>query len=351
MTTAALTFGSAFLAFSPTACLIAFFIFQKPQLVIVATTSAFAYLISALFSSLFWLPVPSSIAQGSGLGTLFALVVPGVICQALVRCAFVKVYHHVEGAIRKSVANHERETEAAERRRREREQASSSGTNGADRVGASASGESSAGGDAHAETNALNLQLNDAACGISAGAGYGFMHALFLYGTLLASESGESNAGGTLYQPSCSVMPSLVNGAIIACFFSVLDVVWMMLAFFGMRRRQLYLSELGGGRLASGGALASFLPLPGSFLHGFSEDAKGGNAALGTMVLSHLLASLVLAPNGSSAQNGCLISLPLLVGVSVLSVVLFVRGVRGHFLPEDQRRRIHGMGGDAFHSQ
>ena len=32
-------------------------------------------------------------------------------------------------------------------------------------------------------------------------------------------------------------MPSFPNGTLIACMFSVLDVLWMMLCFFGMRRR------------------------------------------------------------------------------------------------------------------
>jgi hypothetical protein len=71
----------------------------------------------------------------------------------------------------------------------------------------------------HAETNALQLQLNDLSCSLASGCGYAMLHSLFLYGTLIASESGEANSydgggayaggggstghGGTLYQESC----------------------------------------------------------------------------------------------------------------------------------------------------
>ncbi len=71
----------------------------------------------------------------------------------------------------------------------------------------------------YAETNALQLQLNDLSCSLASGCGYALLHSLFLYGTLVASESGEANSydgggayaggggstghGGTLYQESC----------------------------------------------------------------------------------------------------------------------------------------------------
>lgn len=76
---------------------------------------------------------------------------------------------------------------------------------------------------------------------------------------------------------------------------------------------------------------------------GLSDSLAGGNAALGLVAISHLVASLVLAPNGMMEQDGCQVSLPCLGVVVLLVTVFFVRGVKGHYLPEDQRRRIRGL--------
>ena len=217
MTSSSLTFGSILLAFSPSFSLLLLLIFQKPQLVILAVCSAFAYLLSALLSSLTWLIISSidnaingddgSNSMNSSIGTLLALAIPGVICQMFIRCYFVRGYFKVEAVIRKSVAKHEEETLLAQ-----------ADNNNASPSNGNAHNGSSNGGDSHAETNALQLQLNDFSCSLASGCGYAVLHSLFLYGTLLASESGEANSyndgayaggggstghGGTLYQESC----------------------------------------------------------------------------------------------------------------------------------------------------
>jgi len=157
-------------------------------------------------------------------------------------------------------------------------------------------------------------------------------------------------------------MPSLMNGALVGMMFSILDVCWMMLTFFGMRRRrqeqvQLQLQRrqqhqhqqqqqgLGPIRQSGGngiGGIGSTLCDMLSFFKGINDTTQGGNAALGLVLCSHLLASLVLAPNGTM-EDGCKISLPCLGGVVVLVVLLFLRGVKGHFLPVDQRERIQEL--------
>lgn len=137
----------------------------------------------------------------------------------------------------------------------------------------------------------------------------------------------------------------------------------MMLTFFGMRRRSLYgghgndnnnnnMHNPYNGRATASNmttwklsqwkriALESLTFLSPK---GLSDSLSGGNAALGLVFYSHLLASLVLAPNGLMERDGCRISLPCLAGVVVLVGVLFKTGVKGHFLPEDQRRRILGL--------
>jgi len=197
MTSPTLTVGSILIAYSPTFSLLLLLVFQKPQLVILAVCSAFAYLLSALLSSIAWLVTSAIIgnAIGSngdndddsgssgggngGIGTLLALAIPGVLCQMIVRCLFVNGYFRVENVIRRSVAKHEEEEIAA---------ANNASNNNSD------GNSNNNNNNTPSETNALQLQLNDLSCSIASGCGYALLHALFLYGTLLASESGESNS-------------------------------------------------------------------------------------------------------------------------------------------------------------
>ena len=83
----------------------------------------------------------------------------------------------------------------------------------------------------------------------------------------------------------------------------------------------LYSNDNGGSRI--------HLFLEGlSFWKGLPDSLEGGHAALGLVLLSHLGASLVLAPN--MHEGGCQLSLPLLGSVVVLVGILFVRRVRYH---------------------
>eukprot|EP00984_Skeletonema_dohrnii_P028499 scaffold18518_cov50-Skeletonema_dohrnii-CCMP3373.AAC.1 len=86
-----------------------------------------------------------------------------------------------------------------------------------------------------------------------------------------------------------------------------------MLTFFGMRRRL----RSRRGVVVGGCGMLSFLRDMTSFWKGIDDSTQGGNAALGLVIVSHLLASLVLAPNGTM-EDGCEISLPSLAGVVVL---------------------------------
>lgn len=324
MTSAALTFGSALLAFSPSFSLLFFLVLPKPQLLILAVCSAFAYLLASLFSSASWWILRSipGVDDGMGWGSLISVVLPSVICQYAVRCGFARGYFRVERVIRKSVAKHEAETEGD--------------NNGGD----DSNNNNNDGEERHAETNALQLQMNDLSCALSSGAGYAFMHSLFLYGTLLASEAGGrySDTGGersgTLYQPSCSSLPSLIHGALISGMFSILDVVWMCCTFYGMRRRMMY---------SNGGTLGRSIREGMTFWKGWTDSSQGGNAALGLVAFTHLSASLATAPNMN--EDGCRISLPLLAGIAVATGIFFARGVEDHYLPLDQRRRIDELGG------
>ena len=75
---------------------------------------------------------------------------------------------------------------------------------------------------------------------------------------------------------------------------------------------------------------------------GDPTTASGGTAAILLVAITHLTASLALAPNGH--EDGCRISLPCL-GAVVLWVGIVLGGTMGggKFLPDDQRRRIRGI--------
>uniref|UniRef100_A0A7S1ZI65 Uncharacterized protein n=1 Tax=Trieres chinensis TaxID=1514140 RepID=A0A7S1ZI65_TRICV len=337
MTTPALSAGCALLAFSPSLSLLFLIAYQKSQLIIIVTTSAFAFLLSSLLASLLWLPVPASLRTGP------LIIPPAVVCQFLLRCGFVKVYHRVEAVIQKSIRKHERHEAEQVRRRQEQQRQENNNENhnraeeGADNVAAPTSAGLS-------ETAKLRLELNDWSCGIAAGNGFGGMHAVLLYGTLLAS---ESSAVGTLYQDSCSFMPSLVNSAIIAFLFSILDMILMLLTFYGMRRRKdgYARNSVNVRPEGSGGASVCAGRIP---LLRFPDTAWGGNLALIVAFFAHLAAGFATVPN--LKQNGCLVSLPALAGVVGLTAIIFVSGVSGHFLPDIQGRRMgqNGLAAEAM---
>lgn len=380
MTSPSLILGSILLAFSPSFSLLLLIVSNKPQLVILAVCSAFAYLLSALASSFVWF-ITSAILlfgrEGDGgdsvsvsINTLLLLAPTGVVCQMCARCAYVCGYFKIETVIRQSVLRHETETTAAAAAATS--EGVITGNNGRDSATTIASNNGSTAANANAtheegrhapvvatETEALQLQLNDLSCSLASGCGYATLHSLFLYGTLLASESGEANSyddgayvggggstgyGGTLYQSSCTGMPSLIHGALIAGMFSCLDVMWMMICFYGMRRR--YSKQY--ARLSSSSSMSERLTTTFGALvqactcRGLDDSVSGGNAAILFVAMTHLLASLVLAPNAH--EDGCKISLPCLGGVVLwvgMALGCVLRG--GHFLPIDQRRRIQGI--------
>ena len=203
------------------------------------------------------------------------------------------MYHKVGAVIEKSILKHEEENE------------DETAPNG--------------GGTELSDRSRLRLELNDVTCGLAAGIGFGGMHTVMLYGTLLASEGGNM---GTLYQSSCSIMPSLVNSGIMAFFFSILDIVWMMFCFYGMRRLQ-------NGN--SAGAWS------------FTKRALGGKAALAFIVITHFAAAISTTPNQFPyLQNGCVVALPTLAFVTAASVFFFYVYVKDSYLPEGQKSRIHG---------
>jgi hypothetical protein len=248
---------------------------------IVVTTSAFAYLISLLLSSLIWLPF-------SSFNSAILLLLPAVISQQAGRCAFVAIYHVVEGAITASILAHERQQQ------QQQEQPPQQQLIDVDQEE-----------EQHHERNLMRLELNDWSCGIAAGIGFGAMHAFMLYGTLLAS---EASTLGTLYQPSCPQIPSLVNSALNTMLFSLIDILLMLFTFYGMRKRKSK-----------------------TYRH-----RQAGNVSLGICLGIHCMATMATTAN--LLHGGCRIALPLLAIVLLIAGAYLQFGIRlSRFLPKPQQ--------------
>ena len=289
--TKALFWGSALLGFAPLLCFLFQITFPKSQLIIVFITAAFFFLLASLATSIVWTILDPVI----GLGGPISVLVPAIVCQFLFRCGFVSLYHRVETAIETSIEKSEDEQLQSD------------------------ANENSSGDDDLA-TAKLKLELNDYASGIAAGTGFGGMHAILLFGSLLASESSDL---GVLFQDSCPHLPSLVTSALNCFIFFFLDIIWMLFTFYGVRRRLIF--PRGGGTLqdidASGRSFGGY----------FGNTRAGGNQALLVVLITHTLAAGITTFN--YFKHGCIFSLSLLPVVLAGAAFLFWSGVSKIFIP------------------
>lgn len=299
--TIALVWGSAFIGFAPLLCFFFQITYPKSQLIIIFMTAAFFFLLSCLCASFVWYILDPLI----GLSNAWSALIPGVFMQFIGRCSFVFLYHRVEAVIETSIERTEQEQQELAREE--------------DPAAAAAAADI----DTTADLNAakLRLELNDTASGIAAGTGFGGMHAILMFGSLLASETADF---GVLYQPSCPFLPSLVVSALNCFIFFFLDIFWMQFTFFGMRRRLIFprgggtLHDMGPNRRRRFGAY-------------YGNTRSGGNAALLTVLLSHFAAAGFTTFN--NFQYGCTFSLSLLPVVLVVVAYLFWSGVSNIYTP------------------
>jgi len=289
--TKALVFGSAAIGFAPFICFFFQIVFPKPQLLIVSITAAFFYLLAASAASVCWYIVDPVI----GLGGPWAAIVPGVFFQFIFRALFAHSYFKVETVIEASIAKSEEDREDGDENE----------------------GEDSGAGIQAAKNR---LALNDVACGLAAGVGFGGMHAILLFGSLLASETFDS---GVLYQPSCPKVPSLTVSSLNTFCFFFLDVFWMLFTFFGIRRRFLF--------PRGGGALSDINPLSRPFGSYFGNTRMGGNNALLVCLITHVLAAGFTTFN--AFQFGCVFSMTLLPLVTLIVAYLYWSGISNIYLP------------------
>ncbi|KAL3920783.1 MAG: hypothetical protein SGARI_006860 [Bacillariaceae sp.] len=292
--TTALVWGSAAIGFAPFLCFFFQIVFPKSQLLIISTTSAFFFLLATLCASLFWFVLDPTI----GLSSAWSALIPGIFFQFIFRAAFVTLYHKVESVIELSI----------EKTEEEQQHITDTGNDPNPTE--------------HADLTAAKqkLSLNDAVCGIAAGTGFGGLHAILLFGSLLASETSDV---GVLYQPSCPKVPALVVSALNTFCFFFLDIFWMLFTFFGMRRRLLF--------PRGGGSLTDINPLSRPFGHYFGNTRVGGNQALMTVLITHTLAAGFTTFN--SFQYGCMFSLTTLPALTCVVAYIFWSCVSKIYMP------------------
>lgn len=283
----ALAWGSAFIGFAPFVCFFCQIVFPKPELLIVSITAAFFYMLAASAASLCWYILDPTI----GLDSPLSAIIPGVLFQFIFRCLFVTVYHKVENVIEASIQNS-----------KEDDNDDNSST------------------DDGVQNSKNRLVLNDAACGVAAGVGFGGMHAILMFGSLIASETSDV---GILYQPSCPKVPALTVSSMNAFCFFFLDVFWMLFTFFGMRRRVLF--------PRGGGALSDINPLSKKFGTYFGNTRMGGNNALLTCLITHAAATGFTTFN--RFQYGCVFSLTLLPFLTLIVAYVYWSGISKIYIP------------------
>lgn len=284
----ALFWGSAFVGLAPLICFFFQLSFPKPLLIIIFVTAAFFYLLSCLFAASIWYILDPVL----GLDSAWTALVPGILAQFIARCAFVALYHRVESVIEVSIERNEQER---------------SSNNNSDAVDLSIA--------------KLRLELNDVASGVAAGTGFGGMHSILMFGSLLASETADF---GVLYQPSCPYLPSLIVSATNSFMFFFLDMFWMLFTFYGMRRRLIF--PRGGGTLHDMGPNRRR-----SFGGYYGNTRTGGNSALLTVLLSHFAAGGFTTFN--LFQYGCVFSMTLVPAVLVVVAYLYWSGVSRIYNP------------------
>lgn len=151
----------------------------RAQLLIVSITSSFFWLLSLVCASLVWFVIPV-------LNENNWLMVPfGVLCQEIARYCFFVCYAKAEGSF------------------------------------------------AVVGTNAISFPLTDLYSALAAGLGYGGLHTILIYGTIVFNSLGP----GTFFADTCPDFSVFVLSAWLAFCFGILHMELMILAFDAYRRK------------------------------------------------------------------------------------------------------------------
>jgi anterior pharynx defective protein 1 len=222
-----LSVGCALLAYSPACSLLVLFS-KRPQLIIVALAAAFFWLCSSLLTAIFWWFI-----QLSGTSVWPLIIIISTLIQEGMRYGYILAYRQTENLILRSSPHSNRA-----------------------------------------------FPLNDLSSGLAGGVGFGLMHSLLLYGSVLASGGGPA----TYFDDSCPTTPLILVSALTSLAFFILDIIWMCLGLLAEKYRSSLLA--------------------------------------GAIVVLHLFAGLVTLTNIN--PSGCAVSLSLLLIIVLISLGLFV---------------------------
>eukprot|EP01041_Mallomonas_annulata_P006957 gene6957-14124_t len=226
---------------------------QRPQLVIVALAGSFAFLLSILLTSIFW-----NIQHAITKNNIWILVTMfSTVSQIVCRLIFIYAYRMTERIIKQSSPD-----------------------------------------------SAEIFPLNDISSSIASGVGFGAMHSLMMFGSVLAA----SNGSGDLFVDSCPDIPLILSTSLIALAFSALDCVLMCMMFM-------------------------------------AEKLQYSKTIIVLACLLHFTASCSTLANTN--EHGCLVSLPLVYTVVAVSICLLIwmwpliaRGAT-RFMPTFLNFRLH----------
>lgn len=219
--------GCGMIAYAP-ACSLLILFSKRPQLIIVSLAAAFSWLCSSLLTSIIWWFIKLS---NSNVWSI--VIISSAIIQEGLRYIFVIAYRKTEFMIKRSSPH---------------------------------------------SNNAF--PLNDLSSSLAAGIGFGLMHSLLFYGSVLASSDGV----GVYFDDSCPTTPLILVLAITSLGFFILDVIWTCLFFLVERYRSKILASV--------------------------------------VVLLHIFAGLTTLTNIQT--HGCQISLSLLLVIVIISAGLLV---------------------------
>jgi hypothetical protein len=388
--------GCFALAYGPLLSIFTCVVYPKAQLVIIATTFAFGFILAATISSVVYKILQlifqfdsiittttsssssanentfeSDYSNGNAWEGALSAIIPSVFFQFVFRCIFTSLYHKVERVIQTSLHKQQEEERANFVLQHPTHGNNAAGGSSTSAVTATVPGELPSDATTASTTHPVppsfssitdaskfKLALNDGSAAIAAAVGFGGMHAIVLYGTLLSSEA-VNNTSGILYQNSCPYIPSLVHSAMLTHWFSLLQIFWMLLTFFGMRRRLMY------HRGESHNDITTTTMVPeettmsspqhrpnraGAYL---GNSRKGGNYALLLTLVSHYMVALVTLYNRQ--PNGCYVTLPTIGAMVLLMAYLFYMGCGRIYMPvvvstTNNNNNTHRGGGSNSHS-
>ncbi|DAZ95259.1 TPA: hypothetical protein N0F65_002371 [Lagenidium giganteum] len=176
-----LFFGCILIAFGPLAAFFFVVVGQRAQLMILALSGAFVWMVSILVTSTLW-QIP---ALGESLEATLAV---GIVLQEIARYVFFVLYTRTERAVQKVT------------------------------------------------TSTHQLPLNDLTSSIAGGVGFALMHSLMMYGSMIAASTG---ARGAAFSDSCPGVPLVFSTAFMTLALTVLDVALMVIAFDGYRKKSI----------------------------------------------------------------------------------------------------------------